>query len=240
MITKIITVDNIPVDVKRKDIKNLHVGVYPPDGKVRVSAPQHMDDEAIRLAIVSRLGWIRRQQQGFARQHRESAREMVTGESHYYRGRRYRLNVIEKPGRAQIRLINNTTMELQVPPGMDTAGRWRLLDRWYRQRLREQLPDLLRQWEPIIGVQVAECRIRRMKTRWGSCNIEAGRIWLNLELVKKPTLCLEYILIHEMVHFLERQHTDRFRDLMDQFMPDWGLRRDELNRAPLAYEAWDY
>jgi len=165
---------------------------------------------------------------------------MVTGESHYYRGRRYRLNVIEKPGRAQIRLINNTMMELQVPPGKDTSGRWRVLDQWYRQRLREQLPDLLQQWEPIIGVQVPECRIRRMKTRWGSCNIEAGRIWLNLELVKKPAICLEYILVHEMVHFLERQHTERFRDLMDQFLPDWRLRRDELNQAPLAYETWEY
>lgn len=235
-----IDVDEIPIEVHRKDIKNLHVGVYPPDGKVRVSAPLRLNDEAIRLAIISRLSWIRRQQQDFAKQTRESAREMVTGESHYFQGRRYRLNVVERQGRAQARVVNNTTLELKVKPGTDTAGRWRALERWYRQGLRDQFPELLDKWEPIIGVQVAECRIKRMKTRWGSCNIEARRIWLNLELIKKPATCLEYILVHELVHLLERHHTDRFRDFMDKFLPDWRLRRDELNQSPLAHEEWVY
>lgn len=235
-----INVSGISVEIHRKEIKNLHVGVYPPNGRVRVAAPLHMDAEAIRLAVVSRIGWIRRKQQGFNQQERQSKREMVTGESHYLAGRRYRLNVVEKQGRCRVWLENNTTLMLQVPAGTDAAGRARVLERWYRQRLRDHLQKLVRDWEPIIGVEVAESRIRRMKTRWGSCNIEAKRIWLNLELVKKPVACVEYILVHEMVHLLERHHTDRFRALMDQFMPDWRLRRDELNRWPLAHEGWDY
>ena len=235
-----LTIGQIPVEVRRKNIKNLHVGVYPPEGKVRVSAPLHLDDEAIRLAILSRISWIRRHQQNFLRQARQSAREMVTGESHYYQGQRYRLNVVEKPGRHQVRLINNTTLGIQVKPGTDTAGRWRLLERWYREQMRDQLPDLVGKWEPVVGVEVAECRIKRMKTRWGSCNIGARRVWLNLELIKKPTACLEYILVHEMTHLRERYHNEHFRRLMEQFLPDWQLRRDELNRAPLPHQEWAY
>jgi len=234
-----IDVSGIPVEIHRKGIKNLHVGVYPPNGKVRVAAPLHLD-EAVRLAIISRLSWIRRQRQGFARQDRQSMREMVTGESHYYEGRRYRLNVLERGGNTRVRLANNSTLELQAPPGTDRAGRQQILDRWYRRRLKARVPELLARWEPVVGVKVADCRVKRMKTRWGSCNIEAGRVWLNLELAKKDPACLEYILVHEMAHFMERHHTDRFRALMDQFMPDWRLRRDELNKAPLAHEDWNY
>lgn len=235
-----IEVSGIPVEIRRKVIKNLHVGVYPPNGKVRVAAPPHLDDEAVRLAIVSRLGWIRRQRQGFARQARQSAREMVTGESHYVEGRRYRLNVVEQPGNLRVRVANNGTLELKVRPGMDRAGRQQTLDRWYRRQLKARIPELLAHWESVVGVKVADCRVKRMKTRWGSCNIEAMRIWLNLELAKKSPRCLEYILVHEMVHVLERHHTERFRVLMDQCMPDWRLRKAELNETPLAHEDWDY
>lgn len=235
-----IEVGGIPVEIHRKGIRNLHVGVYPPDGRVRVAAPRRMDNEAVRLAIVSRLGWIRRQQREFGRQMRESAREMITGESHYYRGRRYRLDVVETSGREGVRLVGNSRIEMCVRPGTDLVHRQRLLERWYRARLRELIPALLGWWEPIIGKVVSECRIKRMKTRWGSCNIEARRIWLNLELIRKPPGCLEYILVHEMTHLLERHHNDRFRQLMDAFLPDWRLRRDELNRAPLAHEDWRY
>ncbi|MDY6825346.1 MAG: SprT family zinc-dependent metalloprotease [Thermodesulfobacteriota bacterium] len=151
----------------------------------------------------------------------------------YFQGRRYRLDVTERPGRAQIRIVNNTTMALAVKPGTDTPGRWRVMERWYRRQLRAMLPALVEKWEPIIGVQVAETRIKRMKTRWESCNIDAGRIWVNLELIKKPVACLEYILVHEMVHLLERYHNERFKKFMDRFLPDWQVRRDELNRQPL-------
>lgn len=228
------------MDVVRKDIKNLHVAVYPPKGRVRVAAPLRLDDEAVRLAVISRLGWIRRQQRGFQEQDRQSEREMITGESHYVQGRRYRLDVVEHPGRAGVCLPNNTTLRLRVPPGTSREKREAVLYRWYRRGLRERMPGLIAKWEPIVGVKVAEWGIKKMKTRWGTCNISARRIWVNLELAKKPSACLEYILVHEMVHFLERHHNEQFRNHMDRFMPQWRFYREMLNRAPLSHETWTY
>lgn len=235
-----IEVQGIPVEIVRKDIKNLHLGVYPPNGRVRVAVPLRLDDEAVRLAVISRLGWIRRQQKDFEQQERQSEREMITGESHYFQGKRYRLNVIEHNGPAAVTLLNNTTLELRVRPGADRDKREAVLHRWYRQRLRDQIPQLIAKWEPKIGVKVVEWGIKKMKTHWGTCNIEARRIWLNLELAKKPTSCLEYILVHEMAHFRERHHNDRFRELMDGQMPQWRLYRKELNQSPLSHENWKY
>ena len=233
-------VGGIAVEVLRKNIKNLHLGVYPPDGRVRVSAPRHFDDAAVRLAIITRLDWIRRHQAALQRQSRQSQREFVTGESHYFAGRRYRLDVIERDSPPEVRLRNNQTLELRIRPGTERGKREAILHGWYRQQLRAQLPALVAQWEPVVGVAVNEVRIKRMKTRWGSCNIKAKRIWLNLELAKKPAACLDYVLVHELVHLLERRHNRRFRELMDRFMPQWRLHRDELNRAPLARESWRY
>ena len=228
------------MEVVRKDIKNLHVGVYPPNGRVRVAAPLRLDDDAVRVAVISRLGWIRRQQAEFEEQDRQSQREFVTGESHYFEGRRYRLDVIEFAGRPMVRLPNNTTMSLRVRPSSDRDAREAVLHQWYRGQLRGRLPALLAKWEPKVGVRVHEVRIKKMKTRWGSCNKDARRIWLNLELVKKQASCLEYIVVHEMVHIIERSHNDRFWDLMDSHMPQWRLHKDELNHAPLAHEDWRY
>ncbi|MBL7039231.1 MAG: M48 family metallopeptidase [Pirellulaceae bacterium] len=233
-------VSGIPVEVVRKDIKNLHLAVYPPHGRVRVAVPLRVSDETVRLAVISRLGWIRRQQSTLDQQERQSEREMVTGESHFVQGRRYRLDVIEQDGPASVVIRNSKTLELRVRPGTDRQKREEVFWRWYRQLLREQIPDLLAKWEPVVGVRVASSGIKRMKTRWGTCNTEAQRIWLNLELAKKPPACLEYILVHEMVHLLERHHNDRFRAYMDEFMPQWRLYREELNRAPLAHEDWEY
>lgn len=235
-----IEVSGTPVEVVRKDIKNLHVGVYPPEGRVRVAAPWQMNDEAVRLAVVSRLGWIRRRQREFAGQERHSQREMVTGESHYFQGRRYLLDVIESAGRPGVALLNNTTMRLRVPLDSDRERREATLQRWYRRELRKMILPLLARWEPRVGRTVDEVRIRRMKTRWGSCNAAAGRIWLNLELIKKPVGCVEYVLVHEMIHLHERQHSERFLAWLNKLMPDWRTRRDELNRAPLAHEVWKY
>ena len=226
------------MEVLRKDIKNLHVGVYPPGGRVRVAAPLHLDDDAVRLAVISRMGWIRRRQAEFQKQVRQSQREFVSGESHYFEGRRYRLDLIEFESRPLVRLMNNTKMMLRVRPGSDRETREGVLYRWYRGQLRARLPALLAKWEPRIGMPVSEVRIRKMKTRWGSCNRDAGRILLNLELAKKPASCLEYTLVHEMTHLIERNHNDRFRELMDEFMPSWRICRDELNSAPLAQESW--
>jgi predicted metal-dependent hydrolase len=235
-----IRVEGIAVRVLRKDIKNLHLGVYPPNGRVRVAAPLAVSDDAVRLAVVGRLGWIKKQRANFAAQARESPREMVSGESHHFLGRRYRLRVVVGEGPSRVLLHNRTRLELHVSLGADSAVRERALQRWYRRRLRELIPPLLEKWEPIVGVRVAFWGIKRMKTRWGSCNDVARRVWLNLELAKKPAACLEYILVHEMVHLKERHHTDQFRQYMDRFMPLWRLRREELNRAPLAHEEWRY
>jgi len=233
-------IGGIPVHVVRKDIKNLHVGVYPPTGRVRIAAPLQLDDDAVRLALVSRLGWIRRQQASFQQQERQSARELVTGESHYYGGRRYRLDVIEDDGRPGVRLASNRTIQLQVRPGMDRDQRLAVLQKWYRNQLYEQIPALRGKWESVVGVTASDVRVRRMKTRWGSCNEQTGRIWLNLELIKKPPICLEYLVVHELVHLLERHHNERFAMLMDSAMPSWRQHRDALNRAPLAHEEWWY
>lgn len=235
-----IQVSGIRVEIVRKAIKNLHVGVYPPHGRVRVAAPLRLNDEAVRLAIVSRLGWIRRQQAKFVEQQRQSQREMISGESHYFQGRRYRLHVNETAGQAMVRIRNNTTLEMLIKRDSSREEREAVLNKWYRQLLRDQIPGLISKWEPKIGVAVSEWGIKRMKTRWGTCNSDAKRIWLNLELAKKPPSCLEYLVVHEIVHILERQHNERFKELMDKCMPQWRIYRDELNCLPLANERWIY
>ena len=235
-----ITVSDVIVDVIRKDIKNLHLAVYPPDGRVRVAVPLLIDDEAVRLAIISKLAWIKRQQALFQGQDRQSAREYVSRESHYYWGDRYLLNVAYHDAPPQVVVRNKTTLDLFVRSGSDTAQRERALLTWYRQQLKAAIPPIIAKWEPIVGVDVADWGVKRMKTKWGTCTIEARRIWLNLELVKKPPQCLEYIIVHEMVHLLERHHNERFVAYLDEFMPQWRLLRDEMNRAPLAHEAWEY
>lgn len=231
-------VGGLSVEVVRKDIKHLHLGVYPPEGRVRVAAPHRLDDEAVRLAVISRLAWIRRKRAGFRRQERESRREFVSGESHYFEGRRYRLDVVESPGRTGIRLRGNAWIEMRIRPATGRDAREAKLYRWYRARLREHIPEIAAKWEPRIGVEVADWRIRRMKTRWGTCNVRACRIWLNSELAKKPLSCIEYVVVHEMVHLVEPTHNDRFREILDQVMPNWRLRAEELNRTRLADEGW--
>jgi predicted metal-dependent hydrolase len=235
-----ITVNDIVVDVVRKNIKNLHLAVYPPSGRVRVAAPLLVNDEAVRLAVISRLGWIKQRQRSFATQERQSVREYVSGESHYYQGRRYLLNVIYHDAPPRVAIRGKTKIDLFVRTGSDRATRERVFLAWYRRLLKQTIAETLAKWEPIIGVQAAEWGIKLMKTKWGACNAQAGRIWLNLELVKKPPRCLEYIVIHELVHLLERLHTDQFRAYMDRFLPQWQTTRKELNREPLGHVTWDY
>ncbi len=235
-----ITVSGLVVDVVRKDIKNLHLAVYPPEGRVRVAAPLRVDDEALRMAVVTRLAWIKRQQARFADQERQSAREYVSGESHYFQGNRYLLSVSYYDGSPQVAVRNKTTLDLVVRTGSDAAQRERVLLAWYRQRLREEASPLIARWADQIGVDAPEWGIKQMKTKWGTCNTEARRVWLNLELAKKPVPCLEYIIVHELVHLLERHHNDRFTALMDRFMPQWRLHRAELNQAPLGHVTWEY
>ena len=231
------TIRGIGIDIIYKDIKNLHIGVYPPMGRVRVAAPDRLNDDAVRLAVIQRLPWIKRQRVKLRAAERQSVREMVTGESHYLWGTRYRLKVIEGPGRAKFE-IDKRRLVLIVPPGTSPQARRDILERWYREQLREAIPDLIDKWEPIVSRTVPAWTIRRMKTKWGSCNRETGHLWLNLELAKKHPDCLEYVVVHEMTHLLERNHSERFTTLMDGFLPDWRARRDQLNGAPLADEEW--
>ncbi len=195
-----------------------------------------MDDEAVRLAVVSKLSWIRRHQKTFADQPHQSQREMISGESHYFLGRCYRLTVTERNGPNRITLNGTSNLTMQLRPGTDRDKREQLLNTWYRRHMKELVPDLISKWQPIIGVQVADWGIKKMKTRWGSYNTWDHRVWLNLELAKKSLDCIEYVLVHEMVHLLERNHSERFKALMNQFLPQWRLYRDELNQAPLAHE----
>jgi len=235
-----ITVSGLTVEVVRKDIKNLHLGVYPPHGRVRVAAPLTISNEAVRLAVIGKLGWIKRQQAKFEAQPRQSQREMVSGESHYFLGKRYRLRVHEQDGPAKVVVHGKTWIDLFVRPETTAEQRELVLQRWYRKQLKMLIPPILEKWEGVLGVKVADWGIRKMKTKWGSCNIEARRIWFNLELAKKPVQCLEYIVLHELIHLIERHHNDRFMEFMDRHMPNWQMLRNELNSLPLGHEDWSY
>lgn len=235
-----ITVGELVIDVERKQIKNLHLGVYPPNGRVRIAAPLNINDEAVLLFAISKLSWIKKQQRLFASQSRQSEREYVSGESHYVWGERYLLNVIYQKGNPKVVMRNKTHIDLYVRDGSDFLIRQRVMTEWYRRQIKAVIPDLIRKWEPVIGVKVEDWGVKQMKTLWGTCKIEDARIWLNLELAKKPQRCLEYIVVHEMVHLLERHHNDRFIGFMDQFLPMWRAYREELNSYPLRHESWGY
>jgi predicted metal-dependent hydrolase len=228
-----ITVGGVEVSVLRKAIRHLRLGVYPPSGSVRVAAPLAVSDAAIHRAIVSRLEWIKRQQARFAGQPLQFRQRLRSGERHFFLGQDYCLNVIEREGPARVSLAAGAgSLNLQIRPATGAEDRGRALDHWYRQELKRLIPPLLGRWQPVIGVQAAAWGVKKMKTRWGSCNVRARRIWLSLELVKKPLECLEYVLVHELVHLLERRHNQRFFNYMDQFLPTWRLARAALNRVP--------
>lgn len=233
-----LTIRGIDIDVIYKDIKNLHIGVYPPMGRVRVAAPLKLGDDNVRLAVIQRLPWIKRQREQLRTAERQSEREMVTGESHFVWGIRHRLKVIERPGQAHLE-VDGDKLLLYVPADTPTERRRELLDHWYRVQLRSAIPARVGKWEQKLEVSVPRWSIRRMKTKWGSCNSETRHIWFNVELAKKHSDCLEYIVVHEMTHYVERSHGGPFTKLMDGLMPDWRSRRDFLNDAPLAEESWE-
>jgi predicted metal-dependent hydrolase len=232
-----LTVAGLGVDVVYKDIKNLHISVYPPIGRVRVAAPESTNEDTIRLAIVQRLPWIKRQREQLRRAERQTKREMLSGETHYVWGERYRLDVSRSSGHHGVE-TKASTLWVVTPEGADAEARRATLSRWYRRELKAALPALLGKWQPIVGVEVDRVVVRRMKTKWGTCIAHARTIWLNPELAKKNPRCLEYIVVHELTHLLERGHGERFVALMDQLLPDWRARREELNAAPLADEEW--
>lgn len=235
-----ITVGNISIDVVRKDIENLHLAVYPPNGRVRIASPLKIDDEAVRLFAISKMAWIKKQQLKFETQQRQSKRQFISGESHYYKGKRYLLNVIYHNAAPKVEIRNKNRIDLYVRVGSNTEQREKVLTEWYRRQLKSQIPSLIDKWQKIIGVKVQDWGIKKMKTKWGTCTIANSRIWLNLELAKKPEHCVEYIVVHEIMHLLERNHNERFVAHMDKFMPRWHFYKDELNNSMLSHEDWTY
>jgi hypothetical protein len=232
-----LTVAGLDIDVVYKDIKNLHISVYPPMGRVRVAAPERTAEETIRLAIVQRLPWIKRQREQLQKADRQAKRQMLSGETHYVWGQRYRLDVSNTSGNYRVE-TKGTTLWVIAPADADADARWAALDRWYRRQLKAALPALLAKWQQIVGVEAENVVVRRMKTKWGTCVTQAGTIWLNPELAKKHPRCLEYLVVHELVHFHDRGHGERFVELMDRYLPDWRSRRDQLNQEPLGHEDW--
>jgi predicted metal-dependent hydrolase len=233
-------VAGMEVLVVRKAIKNLHLAVLPPLGRVRVSAPLAMKDDVIRTLLAIKLPWIKKQQVKFASQERQTPREYVSGESHYFLGKRYRLDVIYENTPAQVDLIGKNRIILRVRPGSGLAKREQVMLDWYRQELRAILNDLLPKWQERIGVRAEAWGIKKMKTRWGTCNHKAGGIWLNLELAKKPISCIEYVAVHELIHLIEKKHNETFVNLMTKYLPKWRSEKQELNRFILSHEEWNY
>jgi predicted metal-dependent hydrolase len=238
MVAKI-ELGDIAVAVVKKDIKNLHLSVYPPAGKVRISAPLRMNLDTIRVFAISKLGWIKQQQKKLQAQERETPREYLDRESHYVWGKRYLLTVIESDEMSAVEVKHNQ-MHLRVRPGTSDEKKQAIVEDWYRAHLKQAIPALITKWEPLIGVKVARFFVQRMKTKWGSCNPTSKSIRLNTELAKKPLECLEYIIVHEMVHLREPTHNSRFIALMDSFVPKWQFYRDALNKLPVRQEAWVY
>ncbi|NWN46268.1 M48 family metallopeptidase [Pseudomonas protegens] len=234
-----IDLGDIRVEVQRKNNKHAHLYVYPPEGRVHISAPLHMGLDALRAFAISRLSWIKAQQRQMRAQPRETQREYLNRESHQVWGKRYLLEVIEVNA-APVVELKHSALVLQIRPGSDEARCEALLDSWYREQIRAKLPALLGKWQSLMGVHVRRILVQRMKTRWGGCNPSTGNIRLNTELAKKPPECLEYILIHELAHLVEPTHNNRFQALMDKFMPHWRQVKDELNRLPVRHEEWDH
>lgn len=234
------TIGGIDVEVNRRNIKNIHLSVLPPNGRVRLSVPIKTSEQTIRLAIVNKLAWIKKQQSDFAKQPRQSLREMANGECHYLWGQKFRLSIKEAKGKFTVQIKGSNKLELAVSSSTTTDNKLKLLNRFYREEMQVSLAKMLPKWQERLGVAPDSLEIKKMKTKWGSCNIQAKRIWLNLELAKKPIECMEFILVHELVHLHERHHNEQFRALMNKHMPNWKERRDLLNSLPLAYEDWSY
>lgn len=233
-----IDLGGLAVEVVKKDIKNIHLSVYPPAGRVRVSAPLRMNLDTIRLFTVSKINWIKRQQKKLREQERESPREYIDRESHYVWGKRYLLEVSESDGAPTVEL-KHSRIQVCVRPGAGEEKKRIVVEEWYREQLKGAVPALIAKWESRLGVGVARFYVRKMKTKWGSCNPKSRTIRLNTDLAKKPPRCLEYLILHEMIHLLEPTHNNRFVALMNQFMPHWQFHRAELNKLPVRHEDWN-
>lgn len=231
-------VSNLQVETVRKDIKNIHLTVFPPDGRVRISAPLATSDETLRIFLLSKSSWIKKQKAIFSKQERQTKREYVSGESHYIFGKRYQLTVKKSNKKQELRITKKKYIELTVKPKTTIYQKQVMFERFYRDELEKIIPKLLDKWEKKIGINVKEVRIKKMKTKWGTCNAKDKRIWLNLELAKQPFHCIDYVFVHEMVHFKERKHSERFFQLLEEAYPKWRQNKEELNQGILGYFEW--
>jgi predicted metal-dependent hydrolase len=225
---KILKIKDINVIVYKKDIKNYHLSVLPPDGKVRVSVPRNVSDDTVRLLVIKKYQWIKKHREAFLQQERQTPREYVSGESHYFKGKRYLLRV-EHAKRPQIQIKNKEYIYFYVPEHYTHEQRENYYEKWLRKELKKELNILVPKWENITGLKANEVKIKKMKTKWGSCNPRDKRIWINLELIKKPHKHLEYVILHELVHFIERKHNKQFKEIMTRYMPNWEIIRRQLN-----------
>ena len=233
-----IKIYDLEIDTVKKDIKNTHLGVYPPNGRVRIAAPLKTTDEALKLLVTEKIPWIKKQQSKFSNQERQTKREYVSGESHYFLGNRYRLNVIQSDSKPRIEIKRKTHIDMYIGSKMPLQKRERLMDSFYRAELKKQMPTLLAKWSKITGLSVKEVKIKKMKTKWGTCNPKCQRVWLNLELAKKPLRCLEYVLVHELMHLKEKHHNEHFQLLLRTYLPQWEQTKQELNAGILSYAEW--
>lgn len=224
-----IIINNIDIQVIKKNIKNIRLSVHPPDGRVRLAVPKNMNDIAIKDFAMSKITWIEKQKSKFYLQDKQEENKFTSGEEHLYLGNKYPLNIVEISGKEYLKLENDKIFSLYIKPNSTIEKREKIMNEWYREQLKSLIPDYIEKWEPVMDVKVEEFGVKLMKTRWGSCNIQAKRIWINLELVKKHPKCLEYIIVHEMVHLLERGHNAKFYGYMDEFLPDWKDIKAELN-----------
>lgn len=234
----LLQVGGIEAVVLYKPVKNLHLNVLPPVGKVRVTAPQNMNDDAIRTFLATRISWIKKMQAKFKGQERQTPREYVSGETYYFFGKKYKLEVLETDTVPSVEIKGKTKILLTVRPKTNILKREEIMQNWYRNELYKFLEKAINKWEKKIGVKVNSWSIRRMKTRWGTCNHKKKNIWLNLELTKKPESCIEYVILHELLHLIEEKHSDKFTALLNKYMPKWKSEKEELNRLILSHEEW--
>jgi predicted metal-dependent hydrolase len=234
----LLIVGNMQVFVVQKNIKNLHLSLLPPSGSIRVSAPNGTSEDVIRSFVASKSPWIKKQQQKYQDQSRQTEREYVSGETHYYLGKPYRLEVVDGADKNELSIKGKNVFLLKTRLNLSTKKKEQLFNDWYRKELRSVLDKLIKKWQPKIKVAPTHWRIQRMKTRWGSCNDKSKRILINLELIKKSPHCIEYVVAHEWLHLIEPKHNEQFVSLLDKHLPKWRQSKEELNRFILTYEEW--
>ncbi len=233
-----LTSSNLQIEKIRKNIKNIHLSVHPPDGRVRVSIPLATSDEALRIFLITKYPWIKKQKDKFSKQERQTKREYVSGESHYIFGRKYQLSVKKTEVKPHIKTVTKKSIELMVDSTTTITQKQKLFEKFYRNELEKIIPKLLEKWEKKVGVKVKDVRIKKMKTKWGTCNTKDKRIWLNLELAKQPFHCIDYVFVHELVHLIERKHSEKFLDILEKSYPKWRQSKEELNQGILSYFEW--